>query len=1164
MRRRVLVLVALGVLTVVWGEYPSGYFYAIYRGDTFCVRPVITDSVTEAEWFDYTSSSIHTGLETAYETHFFFFYNPLTGRIGFVTQHNIDDGGTENAWCEMYLDGIPPACSVLVSDDPSHSHSHSTGRPCGSAQEFNLDCYPQGGWEWYNNTDGGAMSIPRSEWQFTIRVKFGGWDPIHTMWFLSGDDGGDRIMLDTVITGQEDTIIVGHGFLQLLTFVDSIWFDSTNIYTADTFHFPVCNSDETIDTLHITSITLSHPEAFTVLHYPTTLAPGECDDIIVEFHPNDTGTFYDTLVISKLIPCDSVTYVPVVGRGIQPRIDSVWFSEETDCDGQNIVEVCYHLYGEAGEPNPVSVNFSHDSLGGIWFNFADYTVEDTEGDFGDSVYPGVHCFNWILSEDIPGFEVENLQIRASLISISDTFAIIDSIDISSRPRYGHGLAYGDGYYWIYDQNTRKIYKAECLDYTSCPPIDSFFVGLFNCDIDYYDGYIYYSTNASGTVADDTIKRLNVEDGSSEIVFVFPGTTDIEGVQVAGGFLYASFHSSTNWFLGKLDLSTLPATELDTIITTGRDTCFALMEGLAMAFGYLWGCNNDGFIGQFNLTANEAVGCHSVPNIGYGAEGLCWDGEYLWYQNNEMEQIYQITILDSTSNSISTIGPVDSRSPEISVACPADTVFFNDTILITYEKDDLFPNSSEPETIIVYYYDGADTIIGEDSVLWMPPLVNCDSAYIAVAAPDSFCNWGYDTCRFTIMATGSLMISLPETSASPCDTINIPLLCGDRFYPIMNQLEIWIRFNPTVGIPIDFIPAISPTPDSSSMEIMGDLAHIYMAWVNRTVIDGDTLGYLSTEISCDAVGGDVLPLFVDSTYTDIIDLITDDGYVAVNYNPSQWLTNLWFTDTARGISEHLEFGSSYTSEDTYDPASDILYVTPPPSGIDVWFAPDSAHPVYRLQRDMKDMVPENVWYVIINYDQPLYVHWDKNTFDEGLYILNGFQDMRADTDYYAAPYETLTITWDLPELHPQMLHLYPGWNLISMPVYNPSGGVTSLMAGILAGPYGYDAFAHTFYYADDIQPGAGYWVFADREIEIPVLGVAVHQYRIDVAHGWNLVGATFEPVPVDSAAVEDGAIMSAFEYAPDIRSYVPADTLEPFKGYWLYISGDGRILFVPGE
>ena len=1159
-----LYFVFLSFFSAVLAEYPSGYFYAIFRGDTFCIRPVITDSVTEAEWFDYTSSSIHTGLETAYETHFFFFYNPFTGRIGFVTQHNIDEGGTDDAWCEMYLDGIPPACSVLVSDDPGHSHSHSTGRPCGSAQEFDLDCYPQGGWEWYNNTDGGAMTIPRSEWRFTIRVTFGGTDPIHTMWFLSGDDGSDRIYLDTVITGQEDTIIVGHGFLELLTFADSIWFDSTNIYTADTFHFPVCNSDETADTLYITGVTLSHSENYTILHYPTVLAPGECDDIVVEFHPDDTGFVYDTLVINKLIPCDSVTYVPIIGRGIRPRIDSVWFWEETDCDGQNVVEVCYNLYGEAGVPNSVQAFFTHESLGEEWFNFAEFTVEDTAGDFGDSVYPGVHCFNWDLSEDFPRVEVNDLEVKVGIETISDTFFIEDSINLSDH-EYGHGLAYGDTYYWIYNSHTGYIYQKNSI-YPDSSAIDSFFIGTgHNMDIDYDNGFIYFAVSGG---APFYLCRLDTSAAVIETLAVLPDHhasdgANIQGIEVENTNVYLAYYDPDSMYIFRLNLEDYPPeiTGWDTIAAGPMDENHA-MEGLALAFGKLFGCNNYGKMIEVDLVTGETE-VHPVPNSGSGAEGLCWDGEYIWYHNSVIGKLYKVKITGVSNVFATATGPVDSRPPAITLSCPPDTVFFNDSVLITYEKDDLFPNSTEPESVIIYYCDGADTIIGEDSIIWVPPLVNCDSAFVSIAAPDSFCNWGYDTCQFTIMATGSLVIIVPETTALPCDTIDIPILCGDRFYPIMSQLELWIQFNPAIGTPAEFSPTVSPTPDSFYIETDENICHIINLWDTRTLIEGDTLGYISFVISCGAAGGDILPLFIDSTYTDIINIYTVNGYVVIDYTPEQWLTNLWFEDTARDVSEYLTFGNSYGARDDYDPETDILYVSPPPSGIDVWFNPQEEFTIYRLKRDIKDMTPQNIWYVIINYDVPLYVHWDKNTFDEGLYLLNGVQDMRADTDYYAEPYETLTITWDLPELHPQMLHLYPGWNLISLPVYNPAGGASSIIPGVLAGPYGYNSFTNSFYYAENLEPGHGYWIFAGEEMEIPVLGVSVHGYRIDASHGWNLVGATADTVPLDSVGVSYGSVLSLFEYAPDLRSYVPADNFEPGKGYWIYISGGG-VLFVPAH
>ena len=1151
MRKATIFLISV-VISVIFAEYPSGYFYAIFRNDTFCVKPVITDSTTEAAWFDYTSASMHTGFETAYESHFFFFYNPMTGNIGFVIQHNIDETGTADATCILYLDDIPPACSLAMSDD---------------AGEFDLTAYPQGNWHWWVNTDGGAFYIPRDEWQFTLRATYGSTDPIRSIWFISDDDGSDRIRLDTVYVGQEDTLIVGHGFLQLLTFVDSLDFDSVNVHTTDTLHYPVCNSDETSDTLIITSITLNHPEAYSIVYYPTELAPGDCDDIIVTFHPSDTGYFYDTLEIDKLIPCDSTTYVPIFGRSIQPRIDSVWFSEETDCDGQNIVEICYDFYGDAEVANSVQAFFSHESLGGEWFNFSEFAVDDTTGDLGDSVYPGVHCFNWNLGEDIPGFEQDSFAVKIGFSTILDTFIIVDSIDISSRSRYGHGLAYGDSFFWIYDNNAQKIYKAECLDFSTCPPIDSFYVGRFNCDIDYYDGYVYYSTNNSSSVADDTIKRINVEDGSREVVFVFPTATDIEGLQVTGGFLYISLHSSTDWNLCELDLSTLPATSVDTIIHSNRDTCFALMEGLANAMGYLWGCNNDGYIGQIDLGTDSAVGCHPVPNIGYGAEGLCWDGEYLWYQNNQTEWIYKIMITDTASNWTMVSNPVDSKSPDVSLNCPADTIFYGDTITFLWNVFDMFPNADEQCSVFVHYCDGVDTFLADDSIMWTPPMVVCDSAYIAVSAPDSFCNWGNDSCGFRIIAAGSLVVVFPETSAYACDTIDVPITARDILLPIMSEFDIWFRVNSSIATVLGFTSTVEPAADSIYFDGSEDNWLIKFLWDSRNILENDTLGYLQLAISCGANGGDITPLYIDSVKSDIIDTYWDNGYVVVNYNPAQWLEVLHLDDTT-GQKDRMDlaFGNAHEASENYDASYDIIYVSPPLSGVDAWLKLDDLeHPaINRLSRDVRDMIPINTWQVVINEDMGLYVHWDTRTFDEGLYILNGYQDMRVDTDYYAVPYETLTITWSLPELELNSIHLYPGWNLVSIPFYNPSAGASSIFPWAIAGPLGYDASSGSYYYAESIQPGAGYWVFSLSDMDIPMVGEPISRYVFPVQRGWNLVGATIDSIPVDTVSISpSGSVISLFEFDATTRNYLPSSVLAPCKGYWIFIDNSGY-LWVPGE
>ena len=87
----------------------------------------------------------------------------------------------------------------------------------------------------------------------------------------------------------------------------------------------------------------------------------------------------------------------------QPSIDSVWFSEETDCDGRNVVEICYELSSDTREStNTISVQMSDD--GGATWNVPLDSIWDEVGDIGADVDTGLHCFYWEMGEDIPDSE----------------------------------------------------------------------------------------------------------------------------------------------------------------------------------------------------------------------------------------------------------------------------------------------------------------------------------------------------------------------------------------------------------------------------------------------------------------------------------------------------------------------------------------------------------------------------------------------------------------------------------------------------------------------------------------------------------------------------------------------------------------------------------------
>ncbi|MCD6596025.1 VCBS repeat-containing protein, partial [bacterium] len=114
---------------------------------------------------------------------------------------------------------------------------------------------------------------------------------------------------------------------------------------------------------------------------------------------------------------------------VPPTAASIEYNEETDCDGINTVEICYTIDSPDSIPADVSIEFSDD--GGVSWTVSPSTVTDAEGDLGINIVPGDHCFNWILSTDVPGIEGRDWSARiiVSALDSSDTayyFAPLDS------------------------------------------------------------------------------------------------------------------------------------------------------------------------------------------------------------------------------------------------------------------------------------------------------------------------------------------------------------------------------------------------------------------------------------------------------------------------------------------------------------------------------------------------------------------------------------------------------------------------------------------------------------------------------------------------------------------------------------------------------------------
>jgi len=152
----------------------------------YAVAPV-ESAASIGTFYAYSSASAHTPYVEAYASVLYLYLDTATGNLYFVFHFNIDAGGSPDAATTVAIDAIPGSAGVAVSDDPP-------GGP--NPGEFSLGRYPQGQFQYWDNTDGGALGpLPYDyEWTMTVDVAQGGASPMQAQKWVDAD--GTRLALD--------------------------------------------------------------------------------------------------------------------------------------------------------------------------------------------------------------------------------------------------------------------------------------------------------------------------------------------------------------------------------------------------------------------------------------------------------------------------------------------------------------------------------------------------------------------------------------------------------------------------------------------------------------------------------------------------------------------------------------------------------------------------------------------------------------------------------------------------------------------------------------------------------------------------------------------------------------------------------------------------------
>jgi len=155
-----------------------------------------------------------------------------------------------------------------------------------------------------------------------------------------------------------------------------------------------------------------------------------------------------------------------------------------------------------------------------------------------------------------------------------------------------------------------------------------------------------------------------------------------------------------------------------------------------------------------------------------------------------------------------------------------------------------------------------------------------------------------------------------------------------------------------------------------------------------------------------------------------------------------------------------------------------------------------------------------------------------------------------------------------------LHLYPGWNMVSIPVpLKPGENTAAIFSGIAVDGHSIFTFSpsagwQTLNQYSVIQPTDAYWIYSELETTIPIYPGTSTGMQKQLTTGWNLIGIPgSDQVSVENILSGAPGWVYLISYEAEKQRYQDPITndaqsgtsgilLEPGTGYWVFMNEDG--------
>ncbi|UUX92556.1 lectin like domain-containing protein [Methanoplanus endosymbiosus] len=308
-------------------------------------------------------------------------------------------------------------------------------------------------------------------------------------------------------------------------------------------------------------------------------------------------------------------------------------------------------------------------------------------------------------------------------------------------------------------------------------------------------------------------------------------------------------------------------------------------------------------------------------------------------------------------------------------------------------------------------------------------------------------------------------------------------------------------------------------------------------------------------------------------------ITKTDYISVSgLTPSdgEWTIPLFYEFSSLSGRHtdfrELAFGTKTGATDSYDEGIDTRAAPADPDGYTQYFKLTGS--AIKLYKDFRPIIDEgnneNSWTLKLicgdaeeDITREVTLSWDTSELNENvssltLNVAGETIDMTTQSSYTFETCDLLnlveikagsTSSIDIP--------LKNGWNFISIPLSNaiitPGDGVDSTV-------YLYNSSIQNYNIinVDDMeQLGAGYWVYANKNTSISIVGIPLLEYSSDLKTGWNTIGSlSKETTTAELITDPDNSLgIEFYFYDAEVQNYRTALNIDSGMGIWTWANND---------